>query len=407
MTTARGYLDDPFRFEFDADVIGKVTLPDGRQGVLLAETYFYPTGGGQEHDTGMLGEAQVVDVFVDDAGNVVHVVDGEVTGRQVPAKIDRERRFGFLQQHSAQHLLSAVLEDMEGLETISAKISIDSPTTIDVPLANLGEHDWLRVQDRANALIYADRQIKSYFIREPEIATVPFRRPPKVSGQIRVVEIDGVDYSACGGTHCTRTGMIGVLKILKSERRADKLRVYFVAGRQALSYFQNYYAILTQVARQLNTNPEAVAQNVQRQQEQLRAAQVELEALAAERLPLEAKRLVATAEPFESIKLVIATFPDRTAQQLRALAGLLQNEPGMVALLATYDGMKLALAVACAADTAVSASELLRKHLSQIGGRGGGDARLAQGGGAATEEQWQAFFANTRKFIRESRESRE
>ena len=421
VSTERGYLDDPYQLEFDADIIGTTTRPDGRQEVLLAKTYFYPTGGGQEHDTGMLGEAQVLDVLVDDDGNITHVVDREISGTQVPARIDRERRFAFMQQHSAQHLLSAAVEQLFGLETVSSKISIDSPTTVDVPFRELTEQDWLRAEDLANSLIYEDRPIKSYIIMDVQVPSVPFRRAPKVSGEIRVVEIEAFDYSACGGTHCTRTGMLGVLKILKSERRADKLRIYFVAGERALRYFQNYYSIVTQVARQLNTNPESVARVVERQQEQLRAAQDELEALAAERLPLEAKRLVASAEPFDSptevailrhtscqdrhsvVKLVIATFPNRPVQQLRALASLLQNEPGVVALLAAYDGAKLALAVACAADTGLSANELIRKQLSQIGGRGGGDARLAQGGGTASAEQWKSFFENTRNFIRESR----
>ncbi len=400
MSTELAYLTDPFQWEFDAEIIERVKLPDGRRGVIVPKTLFFPTGGGQEHDTGTLGDARVTEVTIDDAGTVVHIVDRDVTATRVHATIDRARRFAFMQHHSAQHLLSHALDDALKLETVSANINIDTPSTIDLAIGNRGDVDLTPGENRANALIYEDRAIKSYFISDDQIPTIPFRRPPKVSGQIRVVEIEDADYSACGGTHCTRTGMIGVVKIVKTERRAEKLRVYFIAGQRALEYFQNVHSSVTQLARQFDTNPEAVVEAVEKQRDALRAAQKELEELKAERVTLEVQRLVAHAQVFDSIKLVIASFRGRPPQELRALAMLLQNEPGVVAVLASYDGAKLSLAVACASDTGVSANELIRKQLAEIGGRGGGDAKLAQGGGAASEKQFAAFSARTEEYVR-------
>ncbi len=402
MSTELAYLTNPFCFEFDAEIIARVTLSDGRRGVILPKTFFFPTGGGQEHDTGALGDARVIDVTIDDAGTVVHVVDRDVTATRTRATIDRARRFASMQHHSAQHLLSHALDDALKLETVSANINIDNPSTIDLAVGARGDVDLTPGENLANALIYEDRPIKSYFISDDQIATIPFRRPPKVSGQIRVVEIEGADYSACGGTHCTRTGMIGVVKIVKTERRAEKLRVHFIAGQRALEYFQNVHAIVTQIARQFDTNPEAIGEAVEKQRDALRAAQKELEEFKAERVTLEAQRLVASTQVIGSIKLATATFRHRAPQELRALATLLQNEPGVIALLASYDGAKLSLAVACASDTGVSANELIRQQLADIGGRGGGDAQLAQGGGAASEAQFQAFGARAVELIRVS-----
>lgn len=405
MSTERGYQSGPFCWEFQANITDRITLPDGRRGVLLAKTYFYPTGGGQEHDTGTLGDANVADVIADDEGNIIHIVDREPSESSVLANIDGLRRFAFMQQHSGQHLLSQAFERELGLETVSAHMSIDSPSTIDLAASDVREDQIAHVEQSANAIIYQDLPIKSYFVPEDKIATVPLRRPPKVKGEVRIVEIEGYDYSACGGTHCIRSGMIGVVKVLKSERRGDKVRIYFAAGSRALQYFQDYYAILTRIAQLYSTGPESVVPLIERQLEAQQAQQKDLQELQAMRIAMEASQLVARAEMFDSIKLVTASFRDRAPRDLRALASDLQNEPGVIALLASYDGEKLTLTVTCAPDSGASANELIRKQLAEIGGRGGGDARLAQGGGAAGEKQVESFFAKTKEYMQAVRKA--
>ncbi len=403
MSTRRAYLDDPFQVEFTAEITGTVTLPDGRRGVVLAETYFYPTGGGQEHDTGTLGAARVTDVFADADDNIVHVVDREIADKRAAARVDRARRFAFMQEHSAQHLLSATVDHLLGLPTVSSKISIDSPTTIDLPTASVSESDVTRAEDLANAVIYEDRPIKTYTISDADVSRVPFRRPPKVTGQIRVVEIDGLDYSACGGTHCTRSGMIGIVKVLKVERRGDKTRLYLVAGERALRVFQDYHAVIIRAAQELDTNPQALAETITRQQALLRAAQKDLQELEILRAEREARELAAQAEPLDGMRVVTAAWRDRSPQQLRALGGELQKQAQLIALLASYDGTKLSLTAACGEGAGVSANDLIRRVLTETGGRGGGDARLAQGGGSMTEEQFKEFGANLQRHVRAAR----
>ncbi len=405
MSTEREYQTDPFCWEFQANIAGRVVLPDGRKGVLLDKTYFFPTGGGQDHDTGSLGDANVVDVIVDDEGNVVHVVDREVTGRRVQAKIDGARRFAFMQHHSGQHLLSQAFDRELGWITVSAHMSIDSPSTIDLAGSELSEDQVARVERAANGIVYQDLPIKSYFVSEEQIDTVPLRRPLKVTGRVRIVEIEGYDYSACGGTHCTRTGMIGIVKVLKWERRGDKVRSYFAAGGRAFQYFQDYYAILTRIAQAFNTSPESVMPLLERQMQAQQAQQKELQELQGMRLAMEASQLVARAETLDGIHLVLASMRDRAPRDLRTLASTLQNAPGVVALLASFDGEKLTLTVTCAADTGVNANELIRLQLAPIAGRGGGDARLAQGGGSADAKLAEAFFAKTREYIKALRKT--
>lgn len=397
MPTELGYHTDPFCLEFDAQIIEQNNLPDSRIGVVLAKTFFYPTGGGQEHDIGMLGEAYVSDVLIDDDGIVTHIVDRPVSG-VVRAQIDGKRRLAFMQHHSGQHLLSAAILEAQNIESISANINIDNPSTIDLDTNR--DIDLTAGEDFANANICQDRVIKTYVVDEKAIHTVPLRRPPKVSGAIRVIEIDGVDYSACGGTHCTRTGMIGVIKIVKTEHVNQKLRVHFLCGDRALKYFQATHKIVTNIARQLGTGVDGISSALEKQNESMRAMQKELEELREIKLSVEAKQLAAQAEALDRRKLVTASFRNRAAQELRALATHLQAESGLIAVLVSHDRVKFSVAVSSAADTHVNANELIRKLLLELNGRGGGDARIAQGGGAASAEQVAGILEKARAHLR-------
>lgn len=396
MPTELAYYTDPFCWEFDAAIIRQTILPDGRIGVVLAKTFFYPTGGGQEHDVGTLGEARVTDVLMDDAGEVIHIVDRQVSG-VVRATIDGKRRLAFMQHHSGQHLLSAAILQAQHIESISANINIDTPSTID--LDTNADLDLTPSEALANAIIWEDRPIKAYVVDETRLPTIPLRRPPQVSGSIRIVEIEGLDYCACGGTHCPRTGMIGIVKTVKTEHVNKKLRVHFVCGERALKYFQNAHTIVTQAARQLDTHPDNILDALTKQREAMNTLQKELQALRELKLSIEAKQLSAEAQGFNEFKLITASFRNRSAQELRALGLQLQNEPGIVAMLASYDGAKVSIVVACAADTQVSANDLLRALLADIHGRGGGDARLAQGGGTTSEEWFAMLPANVERML--------
>lgn len=396
--TERLYLSDPFLFEFEATVSRKLDL-NGTIGLVLDRTCFYPTGGGQEHDTGTLDGAQVTDVYTDDEGNLIHILDRDVPETAVAGRVDSRRRLASMQHHSAQHLTSAIIARLYGLETLSSHISIDTPTTIDVP-GSLSEAELSRVEDEVNSVVRSDRAIRSYSITDAKVSKIPFRRPPKVSGEIRVVEIEGIDYSACGGTHCTRTGMLGVVKILRIERRGEKSRIHFVAGESALANYRLCFDIVSAAARRLDTHPEGILERVVQQSEQLHAAQKELDALREEKLGWDAKELAAGGEVMGPFRVVRKIYRDRSPQEVRGLARLLQDAEGVIAFLATFDGARFILTVTCAPETGVDANELVRRLMREIGGRGGGDARLAQGGAAAAEEQLVAFLESAPSRIR-------
>jgi len=398
--TEQLYFDEPFSFEFEAEVTESRPLDGGKFGVVLPRTYFYPTSGGQEHDTGFIGEARVVDVQKNGV-TIVHILDHELSPGVHPARIDRDRRFRHMQHHTAQHILSASFLEVADIDSLSANINGDTPSTIDLEVGEVDSETLQRAEEFANGILFENRTVKSYYITDEEVASVPFRKRPKVSGRIRVVEVDGFDHTPCGGTHVTQTGMVGMLKIVKTERVNQKLRVHFVAGTRALEFFRQVQTAAQGAALLLDSGLDGVVLSVERLQAQLKQMQHKLEDLTSIALEVEVEKLITNAETVGKFKLVTALFENRPASELRALADKLRRESMVVVLLAGFDNTKLSLVSACASDAGLNARDLLQKHLAPFGGRGGGDAGLAQGGGPADEKIVKDIFANTKEYLAE------
>ena len=346
--TEQLYFDDPLTLEFTAEVTESHLLDGGRFGLVMPRTYFYPTSGGQEHDTGSIGEARILDVYKDD-GDILHVADKALAPGEYPAHIDRERRMRAMQHHTGQHILSASFLEVAEIESISANINGYNPSTIDLEVGEVDPEILRRVEEFVNGILFENRAVKSYYVTDTEVPSIPFRKLPKVSGRIRVIEVDGFDYTPCGGTHCLNTGMVGLMKIVKTERVNQKLRIHFVAGYQALEYFEQMQAVVQGSALLLNSSLEDVVAGVEKLQEQLKQAQNELDSLRGVVLGVEAEKLTSAAETIGERRLITALFENRPASELRSLANRLRNEPGMVAVLATFDGVKLSMVAACGA----------------------------------------------------------
>jgi alanyl-tRNA synthetase len=401
MNTQLLYQEDVNILEFEANVVKHFSLPDGRTGVVLNRTYFYPTGGGQEHDTGEIGSARVVDVFKDEQNpHLVHVVQGNVNAGPVVARIDTERRLRHMQHHTAQHLLTQCILRQAGFETVSANINGYSPSTLDIvtPPASqanqISKSDLEQAEQQANQIIYEDKLVKTYFVSPEELRSIPLRRPPKLSENIRIVEIDAFDYSPCGGTHVQHTGSIGLVKVLKTERQNEKTRIHFIAGLQAFELFRQMFDTFNGLATQISTSWQDIPEVISKQAEQIGGIQKELQALRQASIKLEANGLASAAEDVNGIKFIRASFRGRPMAELRQLAEELKQVPGTVAFLSSYDSQKLSLSVTCGDGSGKDARHLLTQSLTQINGRGGGDAKLAQGGGTATEEQYAIFLQN-------------
>ena len=396
MNTQFLYLSEPLTLTFESEVQEQLKLPDGRLGVILNQTYFYPTGGGQAHDTGTLGNARVEEVIKSEDGeSVIHILNKHPGNGIIKASIDQERRIRHMQHHTAQHLLSGCFQQAFDLETLSSSINGYEPTTIDLPDRELSRDDLDSIEEMSNQIVYKNRVVKSYFVPAAQIHEVPLRRPPKVDGDIRIVEIDGFDYSACGATHCPQTGMIGAIKIIRTERINQKTRIHFVAGIQAMSYFRQYQQIATSLAAAFSTHPSEVVELINKQSAQLHSAEKELSQLRQANNAIEAQQMLANAQRIGERRVLLKTFENRPVSEMRALSNQLKEQVDLISLLATFDGAKIVLVATCGSQTNLSARELLNQQLATIHGRGGGDDRIAQGGGNATREQFTEFFEHT------------
>ena len=391
--TKRNYYTDSYTTRFDATLL-EVTQHDGRPALLLEQTYFYPTSGGQPNDTGTINGWPVVDVVavnmaVGENGQIVHVLaampDPAPVPGVVPCEIDWRRRYDHMQQHSGQHLLSQLFYRLFGMETVSVHFG-ESESTLDLDAATLAPEQLAQAEQAANDFVYEALPIIAYFVNEREIASVPLRRPPKVSGEIRIVEIQGYDYSACGGTHVHTTAEIGPIKLLRQERRRGQTRITFLCGKRANADYARKHDLLLQAAAVYSTDYAQVPELLARAQEQVKTLQRQVEEQSLRLLSFEVEEVAAAATQVGGYQVVMQSWADRSVDAVKTLANLLQARPNTIALLATTAGGKATVIFARSSDVETHMGNLLRDSLKAFGGGGGGRPEFAQGGGVAVEQ---------------------
>ena len=385
--TQRLYYEDPYCREFDG-TIRRVERRDGRTLVSLDRTAFYPTSGGQPFDTGMLDAHPVVDVFDDDDGTVVHVVDARQSspqaGQTVRGSIDWKRRFDHMQQHSGQHILSAAFDRLSSARTVSFHLGT-SVSTIDIA-RELSRDEIAKVEVEANRVVWEDRPLAIRFVSAEEAAALPLRKETAREGTLRLIDIDGFDLSACGGTHVARTGSVGIIAIGAVERFKGGQRVEFFCGGRALDRFRSMQDTLGGAVRLLSVLPGDLPGAIERLQADAREGQRALTALQQDLSRYRAEELAVSPEQTPAGRLVLRSV-DADAIGLKSLASAIVSRPGFVVVLVAAARPTLVV-VARSQDGSVAANQLVAALTAKFGGRGGGKPDLAQAGGldASAEE---------------------
>ncbi len=376
--TTRLHYDDPMLLEFEAEVTAHGRFGE-RHSVILDRTAFYPESGGQLGDVGTLGARAVLDVQVDDAGVVHHIVEGEApaVGSTVEGVVERSRRRLHMALHTGQHMLSRALLDEAGAETVSSRLGSTS-CTIDVHLASLDEAAVARAEDLVNRVIEDDLAVRQFFPSPEELARLPLRRAPKVSENIRVVDAGGFDVSPCGGTHCTRTSQVGVVTVTGVERYKGKGRVTFLAGRVAQRELSARSKALAELARSFSCGPLDVRAGVERLRGDLAGARESLGLAREQWATLYAQRLVADALA-RGERRVACVLDGDAIETLRALASRITATPEVIALLASRTSEGLLVALARGEGSAFDCGAWLKRAAAAHGGRGGGRADRAEG----------------------------
>jgi len=392
MPTEKLYWRDPFATAFEATA--RRGDFQGRASIVLDRTLFYPEGGGQLADMGTLALGDraiaIADVQIDDDGVIHHLADDGVDLKAVPelgagaaarGAIDPVRRRDHMAQHTAQHMLSRALVEVAKADTVSARLGATS-CTLDVDAAAVSDADLARAEDLTNAVVRNDVVVRDLFPTADELAAMKLRRAPKVSQGVRVVDVDGFDLTPCGGTHCTRTGQIGAVSIVATERYKGKMRVSFHAAGRALAYARAHQNALAGLARDLTCGPLEVASAIAKLRGELKARLDALSSARGELVALLTDRALRDHPPSEggTTPIVIARERD-DVPSLRALAGRLASRDDVVALCASRDEASgdLLVVVQRGARARFDAGAWFKRASAASGGRGGGKPDRAEG----------------------------
>ena len=371
MSTTRLYYTDSYLTSFAARI---VDIADEGRRVYLDQTAFYPTSGGQLNDLGTLGGGVVSDV-VDEGDRIAHVLTTKLRGdaSSVAGVIDWQRRFDHMQQHTGQHLLSAVLEESYGYHTVSVHFGLDY-SSLDLDVESITTDRVVEAERRANEIAAENRPVTTTF--EEAAAAKGLRKQSEREGTLRIVSISGLDRSACGGTHVRTTGEIGALLIRKVERVRKSARLEFLCGLRAVRRSRADFDAVTRIATTLSASLDDAPALVTAQSEQLRAAENDRRRLEREVAGGRARALY-DAAPVDSQGRRVVRYDGSSMDELRNLAQAAVALPR--ALLVGVLAEPPSLLFASSEDAGLDAGKTLRETVTRLGGRGGGSPRIAQG----------------------------
>ncbi|PEA07384.1 serine-tRNA(Ala) deacylase AlaX [Bacillus cereus] len=376
------YYADAYKKDFTTKVIKQDYNAEGNLYVVLNETAFYPTGGGQPHDTGTLNGIAVFGVEEVDE-EIRHFIAEQLHTEEVEGKINWERRFDHMQQHAAQHILSAAFWDHFNIPTIGFHLGKET-VTIDLETANLPTETVEKAVQIANNIVFENHPIRIEWMNLEEAKTLPLRKEPTMTENIRVVIIENYDYNGCGGTHPKHTGEVGPIQVLGWERNKGGIRLTFIAGWRTLKLMGQQQQIMKDVSKQLNSSetdiPVKVAQILTSQKENEKAIQTMNEKL----LFAEANELLQQSEEIHAGTLISKVFINRSMQEIAKLSAIItEQQEHAITYFVIENEDKLQCILACGKTVMLDMNALLKDALPAIEGKGGGNKKSARGGGKA------------------------
>ncbi len=389
--TKRLYYQDSYLKEFKAKVLKKKKI-DNRPAVVLDETAFYPTSGGQTYDIGIIQDVPVVEV-VEDNDEIIHILKEELKeeiNSEVVGKVDWERRFDHMQQHLGQHILSGALMEIYDAETVSFHLG-EKVCTLDIAKEKLTEEEVKKAEECANKIIFNNRPVKCYFVEgEEELKKLNLRKTPDKKGKIRIIEVENFDLSACGGTHCRATGEVGLIKITKWEKRGEKIRLEFICGRRAWKDYFWKNELIKNISNKLTIKDSELGEAIDRMLQEQKEIRKELKEFKEKLQEYEARNLINESSLIDDgIKIINKVFEEKNFQEVMGLVQKIINLDDNVVVLAGIkkrgesEGGKILFA--CSGALNYDMNRLIKEAGKFIEGRGGGTPNFAQAGGKKVE----------------------
>jgi alanyl-tRNA synthetase len=377
--THRIYFSEPYRTSFEASVVSCQRRADHFE-VVLDQTAFYPTSGGQPFDVGTLGGARVIEVIDREDAEIAHVTDQALpVGSSVAGQIEWPRRFDHMQQHTGQHVLSAAFDHLFEVRTESFHLGRDSSS---IDLAREVNADQIRTAEiESNRIVWEDRPVHIRFAEAGEARHLPLRKESQRSGPLRLIEVENFDLSACGGTHVARTGGIGIIAIAGWERFKGGSRVQFLCGGRALLRFGEWRDALAATGRHLSVQPPELAAAVEKLQVESKNLQKTIRAQQEQLAAHEARALVDRAERVDGRLILVEALHGWDAAGLKALAASATSSVPALAVALFSRSTPAVVVIAAGGEAGVDSAAVLKSLTTNFGGKGGGRRELAQGGG--------------------------
>ena len=385
--TTRLYYNDSFLYDFDAEV--REVLESPRPGLVLDRTAFYPTSGGQVFDTGWISSGaspklRVTEVADADDGKVVHYLEAPVgdlkPGTRIRGQIDATRRRDHMQQHSGQHVLSAAFVRLYNMPTVSFHMA-DDYCSIDIETPALTKEQVESAEHLANEIIRENRPVDIRFVTRDEAGKLGLRKlPPTERDELRLIDIQDFDVTACGGTHVTQTGQIASVLLRKTEKVRQGFRVEFVAGLRAVATARRDFTTLTETAALFSAHIYDVPQQARKSLDEIRSLRKQYDQSQEELAAAYASVLLADARESQGRRIIVRALAGRDLSFVKLLAQKATRlSPNVVALLATISPQP-SLVFAQSPGQPFDMGALMREVTAKIGGRGGGSKDMAQGG---------------------------
>lgn len=383
--TIRLYRNDSYLKEFQAE-IKEILTEDESISLILDQSAFYPESGGQPSDWGFIENSRVTGVQQVEE-YVLHLAEKGTSfhkGQKVTCHIDWSRRFDHMQQHTGQHILSQAFLKSIGAETESFHLGTES-STIDLSVPNLSREDIYSGEDLANQIVYENRKVFPREILSEDQDKFPIRKKSDRSGRIRVVEVEGFDYSPCGGTHCNRTGEVGIIKVRRWERVRKNARVEFYCGRRALLDYRKKNRDLFLASRIFSVGDSDVIAAIEKSQTNQKFLSKQLEKQNQLLLEMEAAKLVSESKNPGGYSVITEVFENYDLKALNKLASAALNQGAQIVILASKTDRPCLLFTRHPDLDHLDMNEWIQRFAPKINGRGGGTRDRAQAVGSSQE----------------------
>lgn len=381
--TDRLYYTDPEVLEFEAKIVSTEARSDGSYTTILNRSAFYPTSGGQSHDTGQLNNMEVVDVIETESGEVAHITPTSPgdAGDSVSGFVDQERRMKNRQLHTAQHLLSQVFYRLINGTTMSVHLG-EEYGAIEFDKETVSDKTMLEAEQAVNRMVSDCVPIEIIFADSTEIEKLGLRKKPTREGKLRIIKMGDIETTACGGTHCINTGQVQLVKLIGTEPIRKRTMVKFLAGAQAINDYRDRFNISSQLTRTLTCGLADLPEKLGKLSAEIKSLKRDLTAAQKQLLPLYVEELVKQAKDLGGISSVVTVISEDKLELGQPLAiNCAESINGLAVLICAER-----IFIACGKNSGAQAGELMKALASKTSIRGGGNNLIAQGAKADSDK---------------------